>query len=232
MSSRASSTFLLGLLALVLAANAFAKKEALPEVTEDGLHLVPNTNMAVVYAKPGATLAGYHRVEVLEPQVAFKKNWERDRRTQSGGAMGISSSDIEKIKNRLAAEFSKVFRETLEKGGYPVVEEAGEDVLLLKPAIVNLDITAPDTMSAGRTRTYASSAGEMTLYVELYDSFTGDLIAKAIDRKSDKNSTYYTWANSVSNKAAADRAIKGWAEILVNALNAARNQPEQGATEE
>ena len=31
--------------------------------------------------------------------------------------------------------------------------------------------------------TFTSSAGEMTLYLELYDSVTGDLLAKALDRR-------------------------------------------------
>ncbi len=63
----------------------------------------------------------------------------------------------------------------------------------------------------------------MTLYLELYDSVTGDLIAKALDRKADNahNQGFYTWANSVTNKAAADRILKGWANILLTGLNEA-----------
>jgi hypothetical protein len=129
---------------------------------------------------------------------------------------------VEKIKQRLADEFHAVFTESLVEGGYPVVDQAAEDVLLLRPAIINLDVNAPDTPRAGRSRTYTDSAGEMTLYVELYDSVTGDLIAKAVDRRVDRNSGYYTWSNSVTNRAAADRILKGWAEILVTALNEAK----------
>ena len=63
----------------------------------------------------------------------------------------------------------------------------------------------------------------MTLYVEIYDSVTGDLIAKAMDRRVDRtNDAYYTWATSVTNKAAAERILKGWANILLNALNEAK----------
>jgi hypothetical protein len=101
-------------------------------------------------------------------------------------------------------------------------------VLLVRPAIVNLDVTAPDTARAGRSRTYIDSAGEMTLYIELYDSVTGDLFAKAIDRQADRNSGYYTWANRTTNKVAADRILKGWAEILLNVLKEAKD----GALEE
>jgi hypothetical protein len=219
---------------ILLTAPLCAQNKQLPDVTEDGLELVPDSKLAIVYAEPGATLAEYNRVQILEPYVAFRKNWERDQRSSSAGSQRITSSDIEKIKSRLAQEFLEIFTQVLEDGGYPVVDAAGEDVLLLRPAIINLDITAPDVPRAGRSRSYVSSAGEMTLYVELYDSVTGDLIAKALDRKADRyNDAFYTWSNSVSNKAAADRILKGWASILLSALNEARDRlPGTGVTAE
>jgi len=72
---------------------------------------------------------------------------------------------------------------------------------------------------------FTSTAGEMTLYIEIYDSITGDLIAKALDRKADTSrQSYYTWTNSVTNKAAAKRILQGWADILLDALNEAKQQ--------
>lgn len=211
-------------LTLFTAAAAFAKKQELPEVTEDGLHRVHDSKMALVYAEPGADLAQYQRVKILEPHVAFKKNWARDQRRNSIDPIRITSNDIEKIKSSLSKEFLEVFRKTLEEGGYQVVEETGEDVLLVRPAIINLDVNAPDTPRAGMSRTYTTSAGEMTLYIELYDSITGDLMAKALDRRVDNanRSGFYTWTNSVTNRAAANRILKGWADILLDALNEAK----------
>jgi len=203
-------------------ASAVAKDAELPDITEDGLHRVKDSRMAIVYADPEADLSGYSKVQLLDAYVAFKKNWERDQKSRSASSFRITSKDVEEIKNRTAAEFRTVFTEVLQDGGYPVVEQAADDVLLLRPAIINLDVNAPDTMQAGRSRTYTDSAGEMTLYIELYDSVTGDLIAKALDRKADTNTGFYTWTNSATNRAAADRILKGWAEILLAALNEAK----------
>ncbi len=201
----------------------YAKKQELPEVTVDGLHRVPDSKLAIVYAAPGADLAPYKRVQLLDAYVAFKKNWERDQRSRSVSNFRISSKDIEKIKNTLAMEFQTVFKEALEEAGYEVTDESGEDVMIVRPAIINLDVNAPDTLTAGRSASFTSSAGEMTLYIELYDSVTGDIIAKALDRKFDRaNAGFYTWTNSVTNRAAAMRILKGWAKILVNALNEAK----------
>jgi len=208
---------------LLVITAAYAKKQEFPEITVDGLHRVPDSKLAVVYAEPGASLAQYHRVKMLDAYVAFKKNWLRDQRSTSADPLRVKSSDVEKIKNTLAAEFQTVFTKALEDAGYEITDESAEDVMIVRPAIINLDVNAPDTLSAGRSRTYTSTAGEMTLYIELYDSVSGDIIAKALDRKADRaNAGFYTWSNSVTNKAAADRILKGWAKILVNAMNEAK----------
>ena len=220
-----SKYFLITLASLLCAigGTANAKQQELPDITEDGLVRVPDSKLAIVYAEPGATLAQYQRIQMLDAYVAFKKNWARDQSKGSISRIRVSDRDMEKIKNTLAQEFNTVFRTTLEEGGYEVVEESAEDVLLVRPAIINLDVNAPDLPTAGRSTTYAQTAGEMTLYLEIYDSVTGDLIAKALDRRMDgNNSGFYTWANSVSNKAAAQRILKGWSSILLDALNEAK----------
>jgi len=55
-------------------------------------------------------------------------------------------------------------------------------------------------------------------------------VAYALDRKADRRKGgFYTWSNPVTNRAAALRILQGWATILLNALNEARNhQPETG----
>jgi hypothetical protein len=223
------SLLLIALFGLFATSGAYAKKQELPDITIDGLHRVPDSKLAIVYAEPGADLAPYKRVQLLDAYVAFKKNWERDQRTKSASSFRVTSKDVENIKNTLAAEFQTVFKEALEEAGYEVTDESGEDIMIVRPAIINLDVNAPDTPHAGRSTTYTSSAGEMTLYIELYDSITGDIIAKALDRKIDRaNAGFYTWTNSVTNRAAAMRILKGWAKILVNALNEAKTHGSVG----
>lgn len=201
----------------------FAKTKELPEISDDGLHLVKDSKMAIVYAEPGADLGQYKRIMLISPEVAFKKNWERDLRSRS--ASKVSRVNTKKIKQDLAQEFETIFTEKLTAGGYELVDEAAGDVLLIRPSIVNLDIIAPDVHGSSRSSSYTRSAGEMTLYIELFDSETGDIIAKAIDRGVDNpnDAGFYTWATSASNKQAAKRILTGWADILLSALNEAKS---------
>ncbi len=202
----------------LLAAGAAAAKDDFPEITEDGLQRVQDSKLSVAYVDPDADFSIYDKVMLLEPHVAFKKNWQRDQNRSS--VHRVSTSDMDKIKSRLKEGFHQAFVEVLEADdGYPVVEETGEDVLLVRPAIVNLDPVAPDVQSPGRSRTYTESAGEMTLYVELYDSITGDIIGKALDRQIDRRGSYMQWQTSASNRAAANRILKGWAQVLRDGLD-------------
>lgn len=203
--------------------NTFAKTKELPEISDDGLHLVKDSKMAIVYAEPGADLGEYERIILLTPEVAFRKNWERDQKSRSTSK--VSRVNTKKIKGNLAQEFEEIFTEKLTGAGYEMVEEAASDVLLIRPSIVDLDVISPEQHGSGRSSSYARSAGEMTLYIELFDSETGDIIAKAIDRKVDNpNDTgFYTWATSSTNKQAAKRILTGWADILLSALNEAKS---------
>ena len=58
--------------------------------------------------------------------------------------------------------------------------------------------------------------------MELYDSQTDDLLAKALDPTGDRNSAHMQWQTSVSNKAAARRMMKPWAEALRKGLDRSR----------
>lgn len=205
---------------LITAGNLHAAIDSLPEVTVDGLHHISDTELAIVYAQPDADLTQYNKVYLAEPYVAFKKNWQRDQ--NSGAGIRITPSDMEKIKTELAGLFMTVFTETLTEGGYELATERGEDVLIVKPAIINLDVHAPDTKRSGMSRTYSESSGEMTLYLELFDSVTDDLIAKALDRKYDRRTGYFQWQSRVTNKAAANRILKEWADVLKEGLDEAR----------
>ncbi len=221
-------TFLLVLSIMILGAAPVAtvaksKKEA-PEYTVEGLKLVPNTKLSLVYAEEGADLSQYNRVYITEPFVAFKKNWKRD---QNRGTMKVSNSDMERIKKGVAELFMEVFTAELTKGGYTLANERAEDVLIVKPAIIDLDVKAPDVRSAGRTNTFTTSAGSMTLYLELYDSETDDLLAKAVDRKAERDSGYMQWQTKVQNYAAAKRMMQPWAEALRKGLDDARNPENQ-----
>jgi hypothetical protein len=96
----------------------------------------------------------------------------------------------------------------------------GEDVLILRPAIIDLDITAPDVGRQGRSRTYTATAGAATLFVELFDSYSGDLIGRAVDRRATRSTGGFAIrSNRVTNRADARREFGRWADQLIAFLD-------------
>ncbi|MEP5766201.1 MAG: DUF3313 family protein [Halieaceae bacterium] len=190
-----------------------------PEVSHDGLHLLKGTKLRLVYQAPGASLKEYDKIALLECYVAFKKNWQRDyNRDAIQLDRRINDRDMKRIRGEVAKEFTKEFTEVLSKeGGHEMVKAGGDGVLIIRPAIVNLEVTAPDTMSAGMGQTFATTAGQMTLYMELLDGKTGAILYRVIDPEVAGNEMGEI-RNSVTNRAAADRVIRRWATVLNNHL--------------
>jgi hypothetical protein len=190
-------------------------KDAPPETTPEGLVLQKSTKSRIVYLKPGATFTQYNRVAILEPLVDFEKDWQKDDNSSRMGLDGrVSDKDIERMKAGLAAEFKKVFtKELQDKGGYQVVTTAAPDVLVLRPALLNVEVNAPDIMTAGINATVVRSAGQMTLFLELWDSSTNTLLARIMDAAAD-NDSFAKQANRVTNTQAADRILGDWAHEL------------------
>ena len=182
------------------------------EHTFDNLVKVEDSKMARAYIDPHADFSVFKRVAILDPLVSFRSNWQRDQ--NRGRSRNITSRDMDRIKTDVAALFKQVFTERLEAdNGYEVVDVAGDDVLLIRPAIIDLDVTAPDTRDPGRSRTFTTSAGAATLYMEIFDSVSGDILGRAADRQVVRQGGgRVSWSNSVTNQAEARRMFGRWAD--------------------
>ncbi|HEX4387715.1 MAG TPA: DUF3313 family protein [Steroidobacteraceae bacterium] len=213
--------------ALTLAApGASWAKDPPPRVSPDGLELKKETDTRLVYLKPDVKLSQYQRVAILDCYVEFSKDWLRDyNNSQRDPSRKIKDSDIQRAKTNLSAQFKKVFTDELQaKGGYQVTDTAAPDVLALRPALINIQVSAPDLMAPGRSVTYVQSGGQMTLYLELWDSAKNTILARVMDAQADTQ-TFTQRSSSVTNQAVAERLLRSWAVELRSALDAARGQP-------
>ncbi len=218
----------IGLFVLMLVPILGSAEEEEQKVSFDGLVAIEESNVHMAYIDPNADFSVFQRVAILEPHVAFRSNWRRD--VNRSRSRNVRASDVERIKEDVAGIFKDVFTEQLEAAGFEVVNYADEDVLILRPAILDLDITAPDTRSAGRSRTYTAGSGAATLYLELFDSLSGAIIGRAVDRRAARSGTFATVSNRVTNRADARREFRVWADKLIEFLNAhyveAKAEPE------
>ncbi len=184
----------------------------------DGLVRLPGTSLNAVFVKPDAEIPAYRNLLLKPAEVRFARNWDPNRGGRSS-LNRLDAADLAAIQDGVATMLNDIFREELTAGGYQFVTEPGPETLIVVPAIVDLYITAPDTMTAGRSRTYSANSGRMTLVLELSDSMTGEVLARVVDTRSGRGTGMMTVTNRVTNTADARRAIRVWAQALRSGLD-------------
>ena len=187
--------------------------------------LKTHTKQRLVWVKPGAKFSQYDRVMILDCSVAMQKDWKQNYNLSVGTDLDrqVTDADVQHIESTLAAEFKKVFTTELQKGGYQVTNSPAPDVLLLRPAIIDVQVTAPDLMTAMMDVNVISSAGSGTFYLELWDPSTHTLLARAMDAEPDQQQ-FAQQANSVTNLQAADIILRKWSDDLVSHLDVVRGK--------
>jgi hypothetical protein len=156
---------------------------------------------------------------MIEPtDVAFRKDWQREQNRDRIGLMNrVTDEDARRILDDAQKSFQRLFAEAYTEAGYAVVSTPGPDVLRLSTSIIDLDVTAPDTMDPGRSRTYSRDAGEATLVLEARDSLTGELLGRAVDERQTSDMGPFI-RNSVTNAAAFEQVFRRWARTSADGL--------------
>ena len=190
--------------------------QVLPQVSSEGMTLDKNTRSTVAYKLEGVNFTHYDKIQISNSTVAFKKDWQQDyNRDQRYLSTRVSNKDVIRIKADVAQLFDQtLLEEFTNNSNYVIVEEVVEGTLLIKPAIINLDINAPDVRSAANIKNYVQTAGEATLFLEIYDAVSGEILARIIDTRKTRDKGYYQWATKVSNRQDAKIIIKKWAKSL------------------
>lgn len=214
--------FLLTALVTVSVSSCAAVADKYPAVSDDGLMRVSDSRLDAVYWAEGASLAPYTQIIIGDISVAFRKNWQRDQNSSRTPLTAVDAAEMERIRTALEESFRDVFTQELtEQGGYEIVTTPGPGVLLLEPEIVNLDVYAPDVMPPASTQVFTSTAGEMTLRMDLIDAATAAVIGRVIDRgrARDNGPFFFQFTNRLTNKIEAERIMRRWAGILRDAMD-------------
>jgi hypothetical protein len=172
-------------------------------LTEEGLLEVKNARVGFAAVKPGANLGRYDQLMILPVQFAFKK-----------GSRKLPEHRLDDLRRYFLEEFTK---ELQAKGGYNVVSHPGPDVLAVRAALINIDLTAPE--GSARDDVYVRDAGEVTLYAEFRDSQTGELLARAADRRRIDSPGGAYESNPVTNLANTKRLFRKWASLFRERLD-------------
>lgn len=192
------------------------------DVKTDGLTVMKSTRSTETQIKSGVAWSEYIKYQITPVEVSFRKNWERDfNRSRKGVTGRVTDKDMIRIRESMGKIVYDEFDKTLqEKGGFTKVDVADTNTLLFKPMIINLDVYAPDVQnSPGRSSTYVRQAGRATLFLEVYDSVSGEVLARWVDTREDPDKGYLDWSNRITNINQATMIVSRWAKRLVEGLD-------------
>ena len=202
------------------------------ETTPDGLIRVPARSVAGVYRAPEATFHQYRRIILEPPSISFVKDWEEKHPK-------IGASEIARIRTESVRLFrEEVTREFTRRGSYKFADEPALDVLLVSPAIEDLDILAPEAgVSPGDSTYLTARPVTMKITGELRDALTGKLVARVITYHPPEQNPYneLRMADRIANAQEQRRVFAEWALVLREALDVAKaakpRTPTPGAVE-
>jgi len=214
---------------VVLSAPIADAQKKQPPAEWDGLQKVATKKFDLAYLLPGADFKTYTRVMIDPSEAAFRKNWQKDHNnTQRSLDMRITDDEAREMLTAVQTAFDEIIKQTYRDNGYEVVTTPAPDVMRLRTAVFNIDVDAPDQMTASRTRTYSSEAGRASLMVEVRDSMSGAVLARGIDSRDVGDKGFTVQRSRVSNRADFERVFKTWAQMSVDGLATLKAMPPIG----
>ena len=194
------------LILAVIAVNGCASSyviDAGPEaqISYDGLDRVDSSRVENFWARPDIDYASYTKIVLADPEIEFRVPSRSDTVGGSTEEFPLSEAD----QQSLVQTVKGIFLEELANNRYfTFVEDRGPDVLTLEVRLLDFVALVPKRIDPDDPSfVYFSSVGEMTLVVEAHDSITGEILARAVERR----------AAGIAAEGIHSSRRNGWAEI-------------------
>ncbi|NKB34869.1 MAG: DUF3313 family protein [Pseudomonadales bacterium] len=191
------------------------------EIGPEGLVRVDNTSLDVVFLRPGIDLSSYDSIMLVGAGINY-------RSVREANNLRLANADEfpldDRQKETIEAAVIEVFEEEMaESNRYRLVLEPGPDTLSLSGALIDVVSYIPPER-VGRVSYYLSSLGAATLLLELRDSESGQLLARAADGRTIETDTFVE-SNRVSNRFELERDLDRWADRVRAALEYVLDTP-------
>jgi hypothetical protein len=188
------------------------------EITDDGLVRVPSRSVGGVYRAPEASFIQYRRIILEPPSIGFIKDW-REKHPE------VTQKEFERIRAESVKLFRDEFaREFVKRGPYTFADDPAPDVLLVIPAIEELDIVAPDAAVEPGTRTYVNRQVSMKVSGDFRDALTGKVVGRVTMYQPAERYAFNEMriANRVTSAHEQRDIYARWSRLVREALDVAK----------
>jgi hypothetical protein len=186
------------------------------EVTYDGLTRVDNTVMDAAWKLADLDLSGYTKVKMLGAGIEFRhatgptSGSTASMRRSGQSEFPLDESQQERLRQTITEAFTA---EMSNSERFELVDTMGPDTLLVRGVLLDVVSRVPPDR-IGRSQVFLSSVGEATLVLELRDSVTFGILARAVDRRAAARPGSSMQSNTVTNWAEVRRLANRWAQQL------------------
>jgi len=183
-------------------------------MSADGLAMVNDSAVSRAWIRPGIDLRGYDKIMLIHAGIKYRSVREVNRLYNSN----VTEFPLDQSqRDRIETSVREVFNEEMAKfQRLEIVREAGPDTLALTGMLVDVTSFVPP-QRAVRSDYYLSSIGEATLILELSDSMSDQVLARAADRRIIRN-VLGGASNAVSNRFEFERELRTWSGIIITNL--------------
>lgn len=185
----------------------------------DGMVPVKIKSLDRAWVREGISLASFPDIIFQTAEIQYRPVEPFTRRVSipsNRTEFPISEANQERLQKMLSDTFTK----ELEKSNrFNLVREKGPGVLMVRVTLLDVVSNVPPELT-GQNDIYLSSVGEATLVIELLDSESNTILARAEDRQAaDAPGWDLQRSSSVTNWAEAQRVVRTWATILRSLLD-------------
>jgi hypothetical protein len=188
------------------------------ERTFDGLVRIDNSRFLNAWADPEVDFSQYNKAMPGGARFEFRAVSKTPGRTSSPRGTQRESWISDANRDKLVDTVSGIFKEELSKAqGWEAAEEVGPDVLILRGALLDIVSFVPPEMR-GRGNIYLTSVGQATLVVEAVDSISGEVVFRAVERRTIEPTGGASRSNTVTTWSEVRRWARRYATILREGL--------------
>ena len=166
---------------------------------------VPNTAVEYAYINQEADFSRYTRLMSGGLEIYFPEGEEEP-----------DPADLERIRGYFRDAFAAAIGDA-----YEIVTEPGPDVLKVSSQVIDMKMTSGGAVfdASGRLRDIVAH-GELTFLMEMSDSVTGQVLARAGDKSTDISAEH-----DDANWEDVRRAAEYWAGLFRNWLDGSLGKP-------
>lgn len=212
--SRLTACCFMAYLLLHCSQQSWAQSERPVEISHDGLSSIQLNDVDAAWARTDIDLHRYNKIILEEAGIQYRLAGNTAG-TQQERKVADELILSKEQKQQLKAVVSNAFNQELQRSKkFTLVSEPGPNTLLIRGGLLDVVAKKPAATRDSGTLVYVSEIGEASLVLEIFDSQSGTILARAIDHGVAGRPNAVSLGNTLTTWIEVEKVAKQWARTL------------------